>query len=403
MPNVAELDLYELPIGTSAFAANPNPDMLAARKKHGWLAKSEFGTVLTDYDAIEDMLRMDETLKPASSMVAEIMGGAGSNWARFQIDILLGADGHKHDHVRAAVTMDFTPKAISAYRTRIQEILTELLDAWAPKGRFELAEFSSRFPISVMFGVLGLPRRRVEEVKDWLEVMGLSFSLDRSVFPEINKAFNNLWTFAEDLVKERRAEGDGGTPGLLDRLIVSHDTGAITYEELIDMIITLFVAGYDTSKNQLGQIMNIMTERPDIWQRCAEDRAYCDDVVDEALRHTGVATTYRLVESATVYRGVTFPVGAMLVFPLSVVGRYSGPFADGMEFKPGRENAKRHQGLGRGMHICLGQHLVRLLVGEGLHAMSKRLKNLRRDGEVTWRSFTGVWGPKELPLAFDAA
>jgi cytochrome P450 len=116
-----------------------------------------------------------------------------------------------------------------------------------------------------------------------------------------------------------------------------------------------------------------------------------------------VATTYRLVATETHYRGVTFPAGAMLVFPLSIVGRYSGPFENPTEFKPGRESAKRNQAMGRGMHICIGQHLVRLLVPEGLHLMAQRLKNPRRDGEVTWRTFTGVWGPKQLPIAFDAA
>lgn len=74
-----------------------------------------------------------------------------------------------------------------------------------------------------------------------------------------------------------------------------------------------------------------------------------------------------------------------------------------MEFQPGRSNGKHHTLFGRGMHICLGQFLARLMIGEGLHMMAKRLKNPRRDAPIEWRLFPGVWGPKHLPIAFEPA
>jgi cytochrome P450 len=403
MPNVAELELYDLPISEQFFADDPNPHMVAARKVHPWLARAPFAYVITDYDAIEDMLRMDETLQPAPGQVVEIMGGKGTNWARFQHDILLGASGDKHDHVRLAVNMDFLPKSVNTYRTRVQKVVAALLDEWAPKGRFAFEEFAALFPIAVMFGIMGVPQKRIAEIQDWLEMMGLSYSLKPQYFPKINESFDNLWVFAQGLVKERRTMGNAGEPDLLDTLIAAQARGAITEEELLDLIITLFVGGYDTSKNQLAQIMNLMVDRPEVWRRCAEDRNYCDAVLQETMRHSGVATTYRNVAAETEYRGVKFPVGTMLVFPLSVVARYSGQFEDGLEFKPGRANAARHQGFGRGVHICIGQHLVRLQVAEGLHLIAQRLRNPRRDGATTWRPFTGVWGPKHLPIVFDAA
>jgi cytochrome P450 len=47
--------------------------------------------------------------------------------------------------------------------------------------------------------------------------------------------------------------------------------------------------------------------------------------------------------------------------------------------------------------------LARLQIAEGLHLIAQRLKNPRRDGELAWRLFPGVWGPKRLPIAFEAA
>jgi len=108
------------------------------------------------------------------------------------------------------------------------------------------------------------------------------------------------------------------------------------------------------------------------------------------------------VATAFEYRDVHFPVGTMLIFPLGIVCRYSGPFENPMEFNPERDNAGRHTVFGRGMHICLGQFLAKLQIAEGLHLMAQRLRNPQRDGEMVWRLFPGVWGPLRLPIKFDA-
>jgi len=401
--NVNDLDLYELSIGTQEFANEPNPGMIAAREQHPWLAKTEFGIMITERDALDELLRRDDVLKTPADHIVEIMGGEGTNWARFQHECLIARDGETHARIRGVVNRAFSPKGVSAYKERIREVISDLLDVWAPKGAFDFEEFASRFPVAVMFGMLGIPREKIEEVKHWLEAIGQSFSLNRAIFPEINEAFNGLWDFAEDLVKKRRAEGNPAEMDVLDVLIEAEGDGVLSHNEVIDLILFMFAGGYDTSKNQLGHIMNFMLDRPELWERCAEDRAFCEQVMDETLRHSGVSTSYRNVATEFEYRDVTFSVGTMLIFPVGIVCRYSGPFDEPMEYRPGRENAKRNTVFGRGMHICLGQFLARLQMAEGLHQMAKRLKNPRRDGELVWRLFPGVYGPLELPIVFDAA
>jgi len=403
MTTIDALDLYDLPIGEQHFANDPNPHFLAARARHPWLARSAFGYVITEYAAIDAILRMDADLKTPAEHVVTIMGGEGTNWARFEVECLIARDGAAHERIRGAVREAFTPAAVNRHRERIQQVVNSLLDEWAPLGRFDFEDFASRFPVAVMFGVLGIPRARIEEVKDWIEMLGQSYSLDRSIFPQINAAFDRLWEFAGDLLRARQAEGRAGDRDLLDALIEAETSGRITATELRDLLLFLFAAGYDTSKNQLNHIVNLLLERPAMWQRCAADRRYCDDVVDEALRHSGISTSYRNVATRFEYRGVEFAAGTMLIFPLGIVCRYSGPFEDPGAFEPGRANGKRYTAFGRGMHICLGQFLARLQLAEGLHLIARRLRNPRRDGDVVWRLFPGVWGPKRLPIAVDAA
>jgi cytochrome P450 len=403
MSGIRDLGLYEIPIGEQGFADDPNPHMIAARERHPWLATSAFGLVVIDYDAVNDILAMDDKLGAPADHIVEIMGGAGTNWGRFQVECLIATPGADHARIRSAVNKAFLPRAVNGYHARIRAVVSDLLDEWAPGGAFDFAEFASNFPVAVMFGLTGVPRERITEVKELLEIVGQSFSLDRSLFPGIRDAFDALWSFVDGLIVERgNAIGSRG-PDLLDALLAAQIEGRMSPIEIRDLLLFLFVAGYDTSKNQLAHVMNALLDRPEAWRRCADDRSFCDRVVEEVLRHSGVATTYRNVSQTFEYRDVTINAGTMLIFPLGIVGRYSGPFDHGLTFEPERANAKRHTAFGRGMHICLGQFLARLQIAEGLQMMARRLQNPRRAGAVVWRLFPGVWGPKQLPIAFDPA
>lgn len=403
MPVVTELELYDLPIGEQSFADNPDPYMLAALEQYPWLAKSDYGIVITERQAVEDLLRRDDRLKTPAGHIVDIMGGAGTNWARFEHECLIARDGEAHARIRDAVRSAFTPGAVNTYRESIRTVVSDLLDDWVPRGAFDFEDFASRFPVAVMFGLLGIPRSRIEDVKEWLEIFGQSFSLNKALFPRINDAFDNLWNFAEGLLNERRENVKATDSAILDLLIKAEDNDVLSHNEVMDLILFLFAGGYDTSKNQLCHIMNFMVERPEMWMRCASDTAFCDDVVAETLRHSGVATSYRNVATEFEYRDIKFPVGTMLIFPLGIVCRYSDFYENPMTYLPGRKNATRHTAFSRGMHVCLGQFLARVQIAEGLHLIAKRIRNPRRNGDVVWRLFPGVWGPLSLPIAFDAA
>ena len=100
MSMIADLDLYDLPIGEQSFANDPNPHMIAARQRHPWLAKTDFGFIITDYEACDDIMRMDARLKTPAAHIVQIMGGEGTNWARFQVEGLIARDGADHERMR---------------------------------------------------------------------------------------------------------------------------------------------------------------------------------------------------------------------------------------------------------------------------------------------------------------
>ncbi len=401
MQNLNELTLPHLPIETAEFGESPMPFFERARAQHEWLASSVLGPVVTDYRAIDEILRMDQSLKMPGGDIAEIMGARGTGWGDFAEQMMLARSGEDHTRLRSSVAAAFSPPSVKSMRPVMRATVSSLLDDWAPKGRFDFAQFAANFPVRVMFGLIGAPTDKLPSILSSLEVQGSSFNMDVGNMPAIERSYQILWRFVDDLIAERGKNSLKGD--LLDKLIAANVDGRLNDVELRQMLIFLFAAGYDTSKNLLTLLMHSMIQNPAIWQRCARDLEYCRLVVKEQLRHTSPSNSYRTLTESIDYRGVRLPAGTMLIFPLGISGRDDRVFDDPMKFDPERKAKAAPLAFGRGMHICLGQFLAQANVEEGTHLIAQRLTNPRLAGEPKWRTFAGVWGIKSLPIEFDPA
>lgn len=400
-----DLDLAMVPIEGDGFAADPMPYLAEARRQHPSLARCSVGYLVTEYQAIKDIYYHDDKLRFPGDQIVQLMHAEGTGWGRFTEDMMLSRSGEAHTRLRGSVAEAFTPRAVNRLRPLMRKVVSDLLDEWAPKGAFDFAEFASNFPIRVMFGLIGADPVALPKILWALEVQGSSFGLDPTRMETIESAYQTLWDFVDGLIAERGADGgpSGDHDDLLDDLIAANTSGQLSDVELRQMLVFLFGAGYDTSKNLLTLTVRSLLQDPPLWVRCAEDRPFCGKVVEEGLRHTSPSNPYRLVVEDLEYRDVRFPAGSLLVFPLAVASRDPASFPDPMAFNPERTHANRHIAFGRGMHLCLGQYLARAQLEEGLHLMAQRITNPRLAGEVAWRPFPGVWGLKTLPIAFDPA
>jgi cytochrome P450 len=398
MVALSELSLEHLPIESPDLAVTPLPYFAAARKRHPWLATSHVGYVVTEYQAIKDILGQDDKLRFPADQVVEVMGAQDTGWGKFTLEMMISRHGIDHDRLRGSVASAFTPRSVNRFRPLMQKTVAKLLDEWAPKAEFDFAVFAAQFPVQIMFALIGADPVAVPDVANSLEIHASSYGFDASRMPIIEAAYQQLWGFVDDLIVRRTAEGR--RDDLLDTLMQANASGALSDVELRQMLIFLFGAGYDTSKNQLTLTMRAMIDRPDLWKRCAEDRPFCDKVVEEGLRFWSPSSTYRLVVEELVHRDVVFPEGTMLMFPLAVAGRDADTFADPDLFNPDRRQADRQIPFGRGLHMCLGQFLARANQEEALHLIAQRITNPRLAGEVTWRPFPGTWGIRSLPIVF---
>jgi cytochrome P450 len=404
MQRLEELELPHLPMGTPEFAADPYSFVAEARKIHPWLATCENGYCVFEYTALRELYWMDDKMRPSFDGIVEIMGAKGSPWGRFTEEQMIALPPREHRLLRDTFAAKFTPRFANTMRPVMQQTKQRLLDEWAPKEKIDFEEFVSYYPVSVLSQLLGAPLEALPGLRNSLETFGLGMSLNTELLPELDKACLHIEHFCEGLIEERMANPrTEGNEDLLDILIQASGDGGISRRQLTDLLIFLYVAGYDTSKNVMTMMMDTMMKHPEIYARAAQDIDYCRNCVEEFLRYYNPGTSFRFTDADIEFRDVLLPEGTMLFFPTSIAGRDPTVYEDADKYIPERpiDPAHRQVAFGLGKHMCLGQHIARAQIQEGLHMIAQRMKNPRRTGESGWRPFYGVWGLKGLPIEFE--
>jgi cytochrome P450 len=400
---VSETSLPTLPVDSPEFWADPEKFLAPARLQHPWLAKFAEGFVVHGCQANKDLFHEDEDLHMGLDGLVDFYGLQGTPWARFMNEMLNSQRGAEHARIRGSVAAAFTPRHANQMRPVMRKVIEELLEQWAPKGAFDFAEFAASFPIAVMCALLGVSTEAIPRLRKSLEAQLVAISMDKAAIPDFVAGYQIMWDFADQIVREREASGAFDDDALLDAMIAAKSSGQLDDRELRHLIMVLLFAGYDTSKNMLTMTIHLLMDHPKMYERCAEDKAYCALVIDEALRHSNIATPVRQVQRSFVYDNFRFPEGAIVYMATPLSGRDPAAFDDPMRFDPERKSATRHVAFGRGPHICIGQFLARAQLEEGLHVIAQRLRNPRRTGDIDWRPMLGAWGLRTLPIAFDPA
>lgn len=400
-----ELDLPYLAVDEPGFSDDPVAHFAAARKQHPWLAKTSFGYAITEHQAMKELMAQDAKMQMGFVDIVDIMGATGTPWGNFIAGSMQAQSGATHKRLRDILARHFTPRVANQYRPIMREVISRHLEEWAPRGAFDFEEFASYFPITVMCRMIGASPDVIPSLRSSLEVLGLALSMDPGNLPRLQQGIGILDEFVRKLVADRRAgQRLWPEPDLLDRLLEANSEGGMSDEELYNLLIFLFGAGYDTSKNVLTLIMHMLLERPRDYDRCGEDMEFCRKVIEEAFRYRNPSSATRVVTDALDFRGVHFPLRTLIMLPWSMSGRDESAVPDPDVFNPQRgEGSRHHMAFGLGAHMCLGQFIARAQIEEGFHLIAQRIKKPTLAGEVNWRPFPGVWGIRGLDIRFEPA
>jgi hypothetical protein len=365
------------------------------------VVRTPIGAMAIRRDLVQSLLS-DRRLRSAVPDIVRMQGVIDGPIHDLVGDSLLANEGAEHARIRRLVNRSFTPRAIDPHRPAMRGILEALLAPLAGHGRVELmAEVADHYPIQVMCALLGIPDEDHDQFARWNKAITwvLSFELANHL-DEARWGVEQMDAYVAGLVAQRRRDP---RDDLVTALVQAEEAGdRLSDGELRALIGGLLFAGFDTTRNQLGLAMAMFAERPDQWATLVERPDLVDRAVDEVMRVSGaVGAAPRFTLEDIEVDGYRLPAGTLVVLSLAAANHDPAAFADpgDVDITAARDP---HHTFGGGPHYCLGANLARAEMQEALRQLTALMPTFCLDGEPTWRSPMGIFGPETLPLRFPA-
>ncbi|MBX7434807.1 cytochrome P450 [Mycobacterium sp. Y57] len=377
--------------------------LIAGARARGPIAMGPHGPEVLTYELVRTVLHDKRFRVPQGMFLAAQGITSGPMWDRVAAN-LISLDGEEHHRLRKLVARAFAPRGAARVRDTVIEVITGLVDRQLPNGRCDVvADIAQRYPIPVICAFLDAPVEDWKLFSDWTDDIFRAFSWDAAASEQrVLKAWQELDDYIDDLVEARRgALGDD----LLSELVRVEDEGdRLDADELRMLVAGLLIAGTDTTRNQVAAAVHALSEYPDQWALLAEEPGLAQAAAEEVIRHSPVV--FGMLRTATVdveLAGVTIPAGTLVLANLASANRDPAVFDDPDRLDITRPRSAPALTFGGGMHYCLGSHLARLEVAEGLAVMAGRMRNIRIDGPAPWKPLTALSGPQTLPVVFDGS
>jgi len=267
-------------------------------------------------------------------------------------------DENAHQRIRKLLTPAFHGAALRGYRELIERLADEEVSRWPTGTDFRSHDRTTALTLEVILQVvLGVTdSRRLAELRpvvervvriDPLTMLGWFYPRLRRWWPwrtfyDIQADLDRL-LYAE--IAERRTAADlADRPDVLSQLlrVPAGDEPALTDAELRDNLVTLLLAGHETTATALAWAFCELAANPDVQrtaQRAAEvgDDGYLEAVAKEALRlHPIIYEVARRVTEPVELGGYLVPAGATVLPGIGLVQSDPQQFRTPDRFDPRR-------------------------------------------------------------------
>ena len=315
--------------------------------------------------------------------------------------IILAKDGQEHRRYRDLVAKAFRASALERWGGElISPTIGALIDRISPLGRADLVrDITSKYPVQVIAGVLGVPVEDHELFHEWAEGINQGpQDLERSL-PASKAMRDYLTPIVEDRKQHPRDD-------LISDIVTAEVDGhRLDDEHIYGFLRLLLPAGAETTFRVLGNCLFALLTHPEVMKEVLGDRELLPAVVEETLRwETSVTMVNRTPVHDVEVAGCPIPAGSSVITLTGSANHDEARYDDADVWDIHRPS-KPHLAFGTGRHQCLGMHLARLELRVGLDAVLDRLPNLRLDPDAPAPEIQGFAfrGPETLPVLFDAS
>lgn len=266
-----------------------------------------------------------------------------------------------HTRVRGLVSRAFTPKRVGGLEPAIQHMLDDLLDSLDDRDEIEvMGDLAFRLPVAVIGELVGVPASDRDQFRGL--VRRASALVEPVAAPEViedaQEAGGEMLEYFAQLIAARRADPQDD---LLSALIAARDgEDRLSEVELQSTAIIIFLAGFETTTNLIGNGLYALLTQPDGIDRLRPDPGLDATAVDELLRwDSPIQLDMRVTfDDVELPGGEVIPAGRRVVTFLGAANHDPAAFVDPRRLDLGREDSPILS-FAVGPHYCLGASLAR--------------------------------------------
>jgi cytochrome P450 family 135 len=331
-------------------------------------------------------------------------------------------DGQEHRRHRTLLMPAFHRGTVRRFSSLVSELAARDVAAWPLGTPFELQERMRSVTLEMIFRVvIGFAggerderlRLRIHDLLDLVQnpiavLPAFQYELGgRSPFGRLMTIVAEIDRLLRTEISERRHDpGRAERDDVLSMLVrpQAHEPGYLSDREVRDELMTLLIAGHETTATALAWTFERLLRHPAVMARLVDeidvgaDDAYLDAVVRESLRQRPVLPiTARKLSAPVELAGFTFPAGWTLMPCIFLIHNDPEAFPDPDRFDPDRFLTGRMPSsrvwipFGAGPRHCLGSSLSLMAIKVVLRTVLRRavLRPERADPErIVRRNFT---------------
>jgi cytochrome P450 len=312
---------------------------------------------------------------------------------------IISLDGPDHVRMRKLLERGFTEERIAELNPFVTQLTEELLDdleAQRAPADF-VSHVSVKLPFRVLCHVLGVPESDRQVFGKWVNVLFRWMPSENYTDVGGRPESVSLARYMVQLVAAKRKEPG---PDLISELIKSAGQQGITNRELVTQCLSLLMAGYDSTVDQVTLSILMLMLTPSLIKRLGVNPEFIPGVTEEILRLNPAPymTFPRMAVEPVPMGGVTIQPGQLIVAFLMSSNRDPSAFAEAEEIEPERANPP-HLTFGLGVHRCLGAPLARLQLTTLLAGVVRRFPNLALASDLNslgWKPGMATRGLDEM-------
>jgi cytochrome P450 len=272
-------------------------------------------------------------------------------------DSIVYLDPPRHSKHRKLVSPSLSVRRVAELEDRIRQIVTGLLDAVDPTGVVDAVEaIAAPLPLIVIAELVGVHPDDLDDFRRWSDAM-ITAASDHTDSSMALAA--ELFGYIEAVVADRRANPRDDLVSVLAHSAV--DGEALSDVDINMFVLTLLVAGNETTRSLISNGLDALASHPEQRQRIVDDPGVVASAVEELLRwEPPIVSFCRTATRDTELSGQRIAEGDYVLLCYQSANRDEevfGPTADRLDVL---RSTNPHTSFGYAEHYCLGAGLARL-------------------------------------------